>query len=95
MAQEHSVYGGTPSSIDVSKSLIGLRFPTNRDAIIAHYLRLYKAIGSPGFPTDEVELRQRIAPKAVDAKAGSLMCCNVFQSAITVISTKSCRVMAR
>ena len=36
MAQEHSVYGGTPSSIDVSKSLIGLRFPTNRDAIIAH-----------------------------------------------------------
>lgn len=33
----------------------------SRDAIVAHYLRLYKAIGSPGFPTDEQELRQRIA----------------------------------
>ncbi len=33
----------------------------SRGAIIAHYLRLYKAIGSPGFPTDEIELRQRIA----------------------------------
>lgn len=33
----------------------------SREAIIAHYLRLYKAIGSPGFRTDEVELRQRIA----------------------------------
>lgn len=37
----------------------------SRDAIIAHYLRLYKAIGSPGFPTDDVELRQRVA-RAVD-----------------------------
>lgn len=33
----------------------------SRAAIIAHYLRLYQAIGSPGFPTGEVELRQRIA----------------------------------
>lgn len=33
----------------------------SRDATIAHYLRLYKAIGSPGFSTDEAELRQRIA----------------------------------
>ena len=36
MAQEHSVYGGTPSPIDVSKSLIDLRFPATRDQIIAH-----------------------------------------------------------
>lgn len=33
---------------------------SSRDAIVAHYLRLYKAIGSPGFPTDEAELKQRI-----------------------------------
>jgi len=33
----------------------------SRDATIAHYLRLYKAIGSPGFSADEAELRQRIA----------------------------------
>jgi pimeloyl-ACP methyl ester carboxylesterase len=34
---------------------------SSRDAIVAHYVRLYKAIGSPGFPTDEAELKQRIA----------------------------------
>lgn len=33
----------------------------SRDAVVAHYLRLYKAIGSPGFPTDEAELAQHIA----------------------------------
>ena len=32
----------------------------SRDAIVAHYLRLYQAIGSPGFPTDEAELLRRI-----------------------------------
>ncbi len=36
MAQEHSVFGGTPSPIDVSKSLKGLDFPVGRDEIIAH-----------------------------------------------------------
>ncbi len=34
---------------------------SSRDAIVAHYVRLYKAIGSPGFPTDEAELARRIA----------------------------------
>ncbi len=34
---------------------------SSRDAIVAHYVRLYKAIGSPGFPTDQAELTQRIA----------------------------------
>jgi len=34
---------------------------SSREAIVAHYVRLYKAIGSPGFPTDESELKQRIA----------------------------------
>lgn len=32
----------------------------SRDAIVAHYVRLFKAIGSPGFPTDEADLVQRI-----------------------------------
>ena len=32
----------------------------SRDAIVAHYLRLYQAIGSPGFPTEEAELLRRI-----------------------------------
>jgi len=32
----------------------------SRDAIVAHYVRLYQAIGSPGFPTDEAELVRRI-----------------------------------
>jgi pimeloyl-ACP methyl ester carboxylesterase len=32
----------------------------SRAAIVAHYVRLYQAIGSPGFPTDEAELVQRI-----------------------------------
>jgi len=32
----------------------------SRDAIVAHYVRLYQAIGSPGFPTDKAELVQRI-----------------------------------
>jgi pimeloyl-ACP methyl ester carboxylesterase len=37
----------------------------SRAAIVAHYVRLYQAIGSPGFPTDEDELVQRIG-HAVD-----------------------------
>ena len=32
----------------------------SRDAIVPHYLRLYQAIGSPGFPTEEAELLRRI-----------------------------------
>ena len=29
-------------------------------AVVAHYLKLFKVIGSPGFPTPESELRERI-----------------------------------
>ncbi len=32
----------------------------SRDAIVAHYLRLFQAIGSPGFPTEKAELVTRI-----------------------------------
>lgn len=50
--------------------------PTNasRDAIVAYYVRLYQALGSPGFPTDKAELAQRIS-QTVDRNyhpAGSL-----------------------
>src|SRR5512133_16998 len=36
--------------------------PKGRDpqAILKHYVRLFKAIGSPGFPTPEHEMRERI-----------------------------------
>ncbi len=33
----------------------------SRDAVVAHYVRLFQAIGSPGFPTDEAELVQHIS----------------------------------
>ena len=37
--------------------------PTGTDAnsVVNHYVRLFKAIGSPGFPVDDNELRERIA----------------------------------
>ncbi len=44
----------------VMKVLFSRPANKSRDAIVAHYVRLYKAIGSPGFPTDEAELTQRI-----------------------------------
>jgi len=33
----------------------------SRDAIVAHYVRLYQAIGSPAYPIDDAEMVQRIA----------------------------------
>jgi pimeloyl-ACP methyl ester carboxylesterase len=40
--------------------------PAGKDpeAVLNHYVRLFKAIGSPGFPMDDVELRERIAAAA-------------------------------
>ena len=32
----------------------------NEAAVVAHYMRLFKVIGSPGFPMDDAELRHRI-----------------------------------
>lgn len=45
----------------VMKVLFSRPADGSRDAIVAHYVRLYQAIGSPAFPIDEAELRQRIA----------------------------------
>jgi len=43
-----------------------LRRPSGRDrqAVVDHYVRLFRVIGSPGFVTPEAELRQRIAQAA-------------------------------
>ena len=43
-----------------------LRRPSGRDrqAVVDHYVRLFRVIGSPGFVTPEAELRQRIAVAA-------------------------------
>ena len=40
--------------------------PAGKDAesVLNHYVRLFKAIGSPGFPMDDAELRERIAAAA-------------------------------
>ncbi|MES2685220.1 MAG: alpha/beta fold hydrolase [Pseudomonadota bacterium] len=35
-----------------------------QQAALEHYVRLFKAIGSPGFPIDDAELRERIAAAA-------------------------------
>ena len=34
--------------------------PQQIDSIVAHYVKLYRLIGSPGFPAEEAELRERI-----------------------------------
>ena len=36
----------------------------DRQAVVDHYVRLFRVIGSPGFETPEAELRQRIAQSA-------------------------------
>ncbi|MCX7225066.1 MAG: alpha/beta fold hydrolase [Burkholderiales bacterium] len=36
----------------------------DRQAVVDHYVRLFRVIGSPGFVTPEAELRQRIAQSA-------------------------------
>jgi pimeloyl-ACP methyl ester carboxylesterase len=43
-----------------------MRRPSGRDrqAVVDHYVRLFRVIGSPGFETPEPELRQRIALSA-------------------------------
>ncbi|RZJ21407.1 MAG: alpha/beta fold hydrolase [Haliea sp.] len=40
--------------------------PAGKDpeSVLNHYVKLFKAIGSPGFPTDDAELRERIAVAA-------------------------------
>ena len=48
------------ASAQVRKVLFSAPAGTGTDAILNHYVRLYRTIGSPAFPIPEDELRQRI-----------------------------------
>jgi pimeloyl-ACP methyl ester carboxylesterase len=45
---------------DVTRVLLSRPASTELEAVADHYVRLYKAIGSPDFPTPEPEMRSRI-----------------------------------
>ncbi len=45
---------------DVTRVLLSRPASTALDAVVDHYVKLYKTIGSPGFPTPEPEMRERI-----------------------------------
>ena len=48
-------------SMKVRSALIGRpRDPNNVPSVIAHYVKLYRLIGSPGFPDDEAKLSERL-----------------------------------
>lgn len=44
----------------VVKALLGRPQNYEEKAVVEHYVRLFKAIGSPGFPMDEAALRDRV-----------------------------------
>lgn len=44
----------------VLQALLGRPKGTGFEAVVDHYVRLFQVIGSPGFPTPEPELRERI-----------------------------------
>lgn len=45
----------------VMRVLLSRPAASDADSVINHYVRLFKAIGSPGFPVDNSELREQIA----------------------------------
>jgi len=49
------------ASPQVMKALISRPAGKSKEAVLNHSVRLFQAIGSPGFPTPEGELRQRVA----------------------------------
>ena len=46
---------------DVTRVLLSRPASGAQEAVVDHYVKLYKAIGSPGFPTPEPEMRERIS----------------------------------
>lgn len=49
-------------SMKVRAALLGRPAdPKSRDSVVAHYMNLYRLIGSPGYPPPEAQLRERIA----------------------------------
>jgi pimeloyl-ACP methyl ester carboxylesterase len=47
-------------SMKVRSALLARPADTSLDGLIQHYVRLYRLIGSPGFPADETWLHQRL-----------------------------------
>jgi pimeloyl-ACP methyl ester carboxylesterase len=56
-----SAKGLPPPRPEVVRVMLQRPNPHNPQAVLEHYVRLFKAIGSPAFPTPEAELRARIA----------------------------------
>lgn len=50
-----------PPRPEVMRLMLRRPADRSRDGLIDHAVRLFKAIGSPGFPTPELELRARVA----------------------------------
>lgn len=44
----------------VLRALLGRPAGKGPDAVVDHYISLFRIIGSPGFPTDEAQMRERI-----------------------------------
>ena len=44
----------------VVRALLGRPAGTGQDAIVAHYIKLFRVIGSPGYPQDDAQMRERI-----------------------------------
>jgi pimeloyl-ACP methyl ester carboxylesterase len=62
-------------------------------SVLGHYVRLFQAIGSPGFPTPEDELRQRI--RASVRRGGYWPAGNARQVAAMVADTTRAQELAR
>ena len=48
------------ASPKVIRALLGRPSGTGEEALVAHYIKLFKVIGSPGFPTPDDVMRERI-----------------------------------
>jgi pimeloyl-ACP methyl ester carboxylesterase len=69
--------------------------PSDRSeaAVLNYYVRLFRAIGSPGFPTEEAELRQRI--RATLLRGGYRPAGGVRQLAAMTADTRRAQELAR
>jgi len=45
---------------EVLRALLGRPAGPGREAVVDHYVKLFKVIGSPGFPLSDAEMRERI-----------------------------------
>jgi pimeloyl-ACP methyl ester carboxylesterase len=56
--------GLPPARPQVMRVLMSRPAGPDPQSVLNHYVKLFKAIGSPGFPTDDAELRERITVAA-------------------------------